>query len=421
MMATDVEPWVRGLRSWTALAQLVEEIRNGNVVPFLGAGVSCSIGFKDWKGLVLALGEAKGDKLGHLDQDPVFLADRFRQRLSDQEYADFLRSTFACDAAVRKSIQNSSLLQALAVLPFNTWVTLNYDCAMEYALAEAGRNALSVDWADRGSLSPVLLAQPRADSPPVCVHLHGLVPGAGIDAATFPGNIVLTEQDYQHRYLRSDEDRSKLFVLLTSRTVLFIGCSLTDVDLMGVLREVKAKLGYRQPRHFAFLPAPAEDAEMESQRQRLAVKYGVEAIFFDPKDRFAGLPELLRYLKSPDDPMQVSWAGSVKDDPQKGRWGLSPLRGPFRLSAKGKSGSGRNWFRIEVVVDGPGERAVFHLHPTFPNQRVEVPFKAQTAVLPLAGWGAFTVGAEVIAGSRTIPLELDLADCEDLPQEFREA
>ena len=60
---------------------------------------------------------------------------------------------------------------------------------------------------------------------------------------------------------------------------------------------------------------------------------------------------------------------------------------------------------------------VFHLHPTFPRPRVEVAAENGSASLEIAAYGAFTVGVEC-DGGRT-RLELDLAEHERLPEEFR--
>jgi hypothetical protein len=79
--------------------------------------------------------------------------------------------------------------------------------------------------------------------------------------------------------------------------------------------------------------------------------------------------------------------------------------------------------RVEVVAQG-GARPLtgtvtFYLHDTFdqPVQRVKVN-KNGVARLVVYAYGAFTVGA-VADGGKTL-LELDLAEDEGFPEEFRE-
>ena len=61
----------------------------------------------------------------------------------------------------------------------------------------------------------------------------------------------------------------------------------------------------------------------------------------------------------------------------------------------------------------------FHLHNTFLNPDPIIAVQDGKAVLKLSKvYGAFTVGAEADDGQTL--LELDLADDESLPEEFRE-
>ncbi|HMY16567.1 MAG TPA: SIR2 family protein [Polyangium sp.] len=423
----EIDPFLADLPSWVALAQLIEDMRLGTVVPFLGAGVSQAVGFPGWDNAVLQLGRVTDPDLKTLPGDPLFLADRFRQAIHDEKkYLQFYDNVFSCDDAKQERIRKSALWQALAALPCLSWITLNYDSALEFALAElAGRHPISIDWTDRPNLNRFLLGEARTGTVH-CLHLHGVVP---VDGNNDGGHrsFVFTEQEYQQRYLRSDEDRSKLFVVLTSKVMLFVGSSLTDLDLMGVLREVKAKLGYRGHRHYAILAEPtANDEPADRKRDRLRLKYGVECIYFRNDDgRFAGLPALLRFLRQAFDqggrlPLPERLSKTIIDDPHKGRWGMSPVRERFQASVEVQKFDGM-LLTMDVIVRGPGKVARFHLHPTFPNEVVTQPFVAGKAGVNLQGWGAFTIGIEVIdqEGNQVV-LEVDLADYDELPWDFRQ-
>jgi SIR2-like domain len=424
----EIESFVSDLSSWVALAQLIEDMRVGSVVPFLGAGVSQAVGFPGWDKAVLQLGKMSDPSLSALPGDPLFLADRFRQALPNEaKYMQFYDGVFSCDTEKQDRIRNSTLWKALANLPCNSWITLNYDSALEFALEDlAQRHPISIDWTDRTNLNRFLLGEARTGSVH-CLHLHGLVPVDGMVDNVGNRSFVFTEQEYQQRYLRSDEDRSKLFIVLTSNVMLFIGSSLTDLDLMGVLREVKAKLGYRGHRHYAILAEPpAGDEPADRKRDRLRLKYGVECIYFRNDDgRFAGLPALLRFLREAFDkpgrlPLPDFLLNAIQDDPHKGRWGMSPMRDRFQASIEPHKFDG-GVLNLEVIVRGPGKTARFHLHPTFPKHVVEQPFRAGKNVLSLQGWGAFTLGIEVLdEQGKEVPLELDLANYDELPWDFRQ-
>lgn len=420
---SPVERWVTDIPSWVALAQLAEELKSGGVLPFLGAGLSTAIGYPDWNTLVGQLQKCVDPKATFRPGDLPQLADRLRRAMGERRYRAFLAERFRCQGDVRDKIKASATWQELARMPFPAWLTMNYDCALEAALeCHAQRKPESVDWVNRDQLNTLLLWDPRRLFHPLCVHLHGIIPATS--SAGPPSNIILTEQDYQDRYLRSDEDRSKLFLLATSRTLLFIGSSLTDVDLMGVLREGKAKLGFRGHRHYAILPRPSEEEEVSAQRHRLSLKYGTQPIFYDPVEAHSGLAAVLRFLREtsaiPDSRFNLprSLLNGIQDDPRKGRFGLSPARGSFQLQATAEP-SGKDWFDLELRVDGPGEVARFYLHPTFASPIVRK-FAGHRATLKARAWGAFTVGVQIThSGGARFPLELDLAECEHLPMMMR--
>jgi len=430
-MAIDIqqiEPFVADISSWVALAQLVEDLRAKCVVPFLGAGVSQAVGFPGWDQAVLQLGKISDPSLSALPGDPLFLADRFRQAIvDDAKYLQFYSGVFSCDDEKQKRIRSSALWRALAALPCSSWITLNYDSALEYALQEfERRHPISVDWTDRNGLNRFLHGEGRTGTVH-CLHLHGLVPVEGFYENSPTQSFVFTEQEYQQRYLRSDEDRSKLFIVLTSNVMLFIGSSLTDLDLMGVLREVKAKLGYRGHRHYAILAQPSpSDEPADRKRDRLRLKYGVECIYFRNDDgRFAGLPALLQFLRQAFEipghlPLPDKLIQTIQDDPHKGKWGMSPARNQFQASIQPQKFDGQV-LNVDVIVRGPGKTARFHLHPTFPNEVVEQSFVGGKNVLSIQGWGAFTIGIEVVdLQGQTTMLEVDLANYDELPWDFRQ-
>ena len=114
-----------------------------------------------------------------------------------------------------------------------------------------------------------------------------------------------------------------------------------------------------------------------------------------------------------------------QDDPEKGKWGGQAEFNGRRLQARVARAAVRpDWFDVTLIVDStdpsrPLKGLVhFHLHPSF---RPIPPIDAASGVaqLRLICWGAFTVGAEADEG--LTKLELDLAEVEDAPSEFRES
>jgi cellulose biosynthesis protein BcsQ len=123
-------------------------------------------------------------------------------------------------------------------------------------------------------------------------------------------------------------------------------------------------------------------------------------------------------------------ASTDKDpnDPHKGAWGKKSARNGFELGLKrlNTSVGATAWLDFELSVTRVGEsmlehapesEVIYFLHPTFHPSTVSARFVHGRASIKLSAWGAFTIGALVYPEMTT--LELDLAELEQLPQEFR--
>lgn len=115
--------------------------------------------------------------------------------------------------------------------------------------------------------------------------------------------------------------------------------------------------------------------------------------------------------------------GAVPNDPWKGVFGGRAETAGRRLTAKVKEDGALYRVILTVESTNPQWRPLsgsvqFFLHSTFTNDRPVVPVGAShRARLTLYAYGALTVGAVVDGGATR--LELDLADLEDAPANFR--
>jgi hypothetical protein len=118
--------------------------------------------------------------------------------------------------------------------------------------------------------------------------------------------------------------------------------------------------------------------------------------------------------------------GTHPDDPWKGVFGgknIDKEKGRA-LSAEVKAiGSSPGWYGVTLkVITLPGFTPLkgdvqFFIHDTFLNNKPVVQAVSGTALLRLKAWGAFTVG--VLADEGETMLELDLAELESAPMDFR--
>lgn len=120
---------------------------------------------------------------------------------------------------------------------------------------------------------------------------------------------------------------------------------------------------------------------------------------------------------------------TVQDDPQKGRFGGSPIKNKRQLAASVSASAIPMFYNVKIWVESSDpvnhplqNDVIFYLHDSFSPSVFTIPvtaFKEGKAVHDnLLAWGAFTVGA-VTDGGNTL-LELDLSDDKAFPREFRE-
>jgi hypothetical protein len=199
---------------------LADKASAGQLVPFIGAGVSVSAGLPTWSGLLARLLDDSGlpraehdgfSKLDALDQAHVL------RRLLTERGASFNETVARHVQAPRYGLAPAQL----AALPTREAVTLNYDTLYEKASRDMGQHL---------AVLPEEAVQPDGRW---LLKLHGTV--------TRPDTIVLTREDYLG-YGRGREALSALAkAMLLTRHLLFVGFGLADDhfhELMHDVREV---------------------------------------------------------------------------------------------------------------------------------------------------------------------------------------
>ncbi|MGV0109947.1 SIR2 family protein [Arthrobacter sp. CP30] len=216
----DRETWNRALDPslQDQAAALAQRARTGQLVPFMGAGVSVSAGAPTWSELIHRLAARV-----ELSQDE--LVELKKRNVLDQ--AGILRTIFEQkklslnDAIIAEvTLERYGLAPALlASLPCKQAITLNYDDLFEKASLDAGTPTAVIPNGTSGQHGRWLL------------KLHGSV--------THPDSIVLTREDY----LGLNTSRSALSALVKANLVthhlLFVGFGLTDDHFHEIVHDVR--------------------------------------------------------------------------------------------------------------------------------------------------------------------------------------
>jgi hypothetical protein len=228
------------------VAALANEVRDRRVILFVGSGGSANLSLPTWEDFIARLGEELGfephEFLG-LSQDFRSLAEYYRL---EQVSIDALCQKMGRDWNVDDATLDGSEVHRLLVrLDFPLIYTTNYDHLLESAYERSGRRFNKVVSArDIARSDPAL---------PTIVKFHG-----DLDD---PGSVVLAETDYFRRLSFDEPLDIKLAADSFARAVLFLGYSVSDINLRLLLyrlRRIWLESSYEKsrPRSYVYITPP---------------------------------------------------------------------------------------------------------------------------------------------------------------------
>lgn len=225
-------------------SELKKAIKNKNVILFVGAGISATLGLPTWNDLVAKMGEDLG-----------FDADLFQQygdNLILSEYYSLikgrigeLRSWMDENWKISKAnIKKSSIYETIVKLEFPLIYTTNYDHCLEKAFETFNREYKRiVDVDDLVNIEPNVTQ---------IIKFHG-------DTIS-DDSIVLTESSYFQRLSFESPLDIKLRSDMLGKTILFVGYSLSDINIRLLIYKLdqlwKNSNASRRPKSYLFLPTP---------------------------------------------------------------------------------------------------------------------------------------------------------------------
>ena len=253
---------------------LIEKILIDKCVVYVGAGLSAGAGLPLWnktlEKMVEWCRERKIELPKHSDIRKLFrenkfliLADTLAARMGRGEYHDFLVSVFRRDGLVPTE---SHLL--LPQIPFVSVLTSNYDKLIEsaYTARNGGASPHVFTHLDRSEIARSMRSG----------EFHIFKAHGSIDRLE---SLVLTFSDYRKLMQANEPYELYLQNIFTSRTVLFLGFSLTDPDLLSLLDGLRCHLGDDMARHYALMDTTKLS---EVEVRHLREQYGIEIIGYRP-------------------------------------------------------------------------------------------------------------------------------------------
>ena len=238
----------------------------GNIIPFVGAGMSILSGYSGWTSFLYKLREEtyiSEEELDTLISNGEY--EEAAQKLFDNMPSNGFNEEIENEYANCKDI--FGCVQYLPYIFKEKIITTNFDCVLErcYENAEQKFNKIIMG-KDTEDIARIMT---RENS--LLVKLHGEA-----DSAT---KRVLTKTEYDNFYTTSNTLKSCIETI-TYNSLLFLGCSLSTDRTIKTMIEIAETKGHNNiPRHYAFLALSSDDDRV-ARKNELA-KANIFPIWYD--------------------------------------------------------------------------------------------------------------------------------------------
>lgn len=257
-------------------AELLESFQRGDVILFLGAGLSVGAGLPGWADLIRPLAHSVGSRW---PADETDLTTEYL--LAAAQHYENQRGRHALISRLRETLDNTgvsltSVHQLVASLPTRAIFTTNYDDFIERALRQVG-------WHPNVIVDESELAFWREEHVQV-IKLCGNL--------TRPSSIVITQRDFNTYFATHPRLAERLRTTLESNTALFLGYSLQDPFFNQIWDNIGLDFGALRRWGYAVL-FDAEPLDVDDLQRR-----GVQVINLKAEgcDKSAALQEWLTTL-----------------------------------------------------------------------------------------------------------------------------
>lgn len=258
---------------------LSHRVRNGNVVPFVGAGMSKPSGFPLWAPFLQSLADDAAELRARLDE---LIAAGAYEEAAELLLQSRTAGVLAEDIHNEFGSHRAAITGPVQLLPqvfHDEVLTTNFDYVLDRAYERS-------DQPFRLALcGPELRTAPQriGNAPHCLLRLHG-------QGDTEQGR-VLTLTEYDEAYSEGRTLSGVIGAITGMRSLLFLGCSLQSDRTVAALRELRQAAQVEPPRHYAFLPLPPE-GQRQDRRQFLS-EAEIHPIYYPGDDHDQCIEDLL--------------------------------------------------------------------------------------------------------------------------------
>lgn len=257
---------------------LIDSFKKNKGGIFVGAGLSQSAGLPGWGDLLnelIDLAETVSFKpnVDFINNCRSLAEDSNKFLLLAQELKDFLGDSFR-KYVIKRFADDcpppTPLHERLITYPYQFIVTTNYDTLLENAYVKHfGRQAKVHSFKDSPDIAYDLW-----NERPFILKAHG-------DANKSQQGLILTEVDYRQILFQEKGYQSILQSLFTTKTVLFLGSSLTDPELKLLLSFIHSSFHNGGPTHYALI---SEESMNSVEADGWRKNFNIQIIPYNPRD-----------------------------------------------------------------------------------------------------------------------------------------
>lgn len=266
--------------------QFVEILKDSDVVPFIGAGLSKAGGFPTWEEHLRSQGRTAGIDPAHIE---TLLSTGQYEAVIEEIEGSRGRDVFIQeirDVFSRTGEITDTTLLITELFP-DTVITTNYDRLIEQAFDTGAEKAFKII---NGTNA---LEEPAADRVTI-IKLHGDIKD--------PSKCILSKNQYRAAYGNDSIDLTRpipklLEYYYKNSSLLFLGCSLNNDRTVQVFRAIKDKIGDTAiSQHFSIEQSPETEQAIVDRNEYLA-RLGVTGIWYE-KGQFEYVEGILRLARN---------------------------------------------------------------------------------------------------------------------------
>jgi NAD-dependent SIR2 family protein deacetylase len=270
-------------------SEIITKLKDEKCVAFIGAGLSIGAGLPDWKRLIEQMISwceeyqivlPNKNELNQLlsEKDFTTLADTLIECMGKSRYQQFLKEVFR-----KGKLKPTETHKLLPNIPFSAILTTNYDKLIEgaYTATNEGEIPANFTHLDTSEISNALQSG----------NFHIIKTHGDIDRVD---SIVLGRKEYRELLHNNNAYKIYLQQMIISKTILFLGFSLTDPDLFCILDELRVIFKDNTSTHYALMD---ETNLSEIKIKQFRTDYNIIIIPYKPSSNLhAEVPEFLKEL-----------------------------------------------------------------------------------------------------------------------------